>query len=67
MIGVPDNVVLEVFRTLMWHMNSKYDPYVLKCIEGKEYTFLHVFGTRVFSGTRVLRVQNDQGIGLDDL
>lgn len=48
-------------------MNSKYDPYVLKCIEGKEYTFLHVFGTRVFSGTRVLRVQNDQGIGLDDL
>lgn len=48
-------------------MNSKYDPYVLKCIEGKEYTSLHVFGTHVFSGTKVPHVQNDQGIGLDDL
>lgn len=60
----------------MWHnfneqkyqtVNSKYDPYVLKCIEGKEYTSLHVFGTRVFSELRFLIIQNDQGIGLDDL
>lgn len=77
MIGVPDNVLLEVVRTPMRHnsneekkyqkVNSKYDPCVLKCIEGKEYTSLHVFGTRVFSGTRVLHIQNDQEIGLDDL
>lgn len=48
-------------------MNSRYDLYVLKCIKGKECTYLHVFGTYVFSGTRVLHVQNNRGIGLDDL